>query len=365
MRTAQTRACSTPTRLSMLEGVLQVADLQVRDIMVPRAQMIARAPRRRAARILPTVVESGHSRFPVMEADSDDIVGILLAKDLLRIDASRARGEQLRHQRLLRPAVFVPESKRVNVLLKEFRRSRNHMAIVVDEYGGVAGLVTIEDVIEQIVGEIDDEYDVEDETNIRSEGERQLPVRGVTRIDEFNEYFSADFPTMTSTPSPASSCSSSAACRAAARRVMLGLRVPRHACRPPAHRGLRVTVPLPPPDEDAADDAAANAQRRGSTTAASPDPAVEPMRLNRWSARAAALGAGVALTLRVRAALLVVARAALGRACCCGCGAMRRRRARRRGSASCSRPVHSPRHLLAVHQHPHASGRHRCGSRCS
>src|SRR6202030_3933609 len=131
----------------------------------------------------------GHSRFPVMDEDRDDIVGILLAKDLLRLTTAHAR-ERFDIREYMRPAVFVPESKRLNVLLKEFRRSRNHMAIVVDEYGGGSGLCTIEDVIEQIVGEIDDEFDVEDE-NIRRDAERQFTVRGVTRIAEFNEYFGA------------------------------------------------------------------------------------------------------------------------------------------------------------------------------
>jgi magnesium and cobalt transporter len=134
------------------------------------------------------VVESGHSRFPVMDGDRDDIVGILLAKDLLRLSISDVH-ERFDIREYMRPAVFVPESKRLNVLLKDFRHNRNHMAIVVDEYGGVSGLVTIEDVMEQIVGEIDDEFDVEDDLNIRKEADRQYTVRGVTRIDEFNEYF--------------------------------------------------------------------------------------------------------------------------------------------------------------------------------
>jgi magnesium and cobalt transporter len=136
------------------------------------------------------VIESGHSRFPVMDEDRDDIVGILLAKDLLRLTAAQGR-ERFDIREYMRPAVFVPESKRLNVLLREFQRSRNHMAIVVDEYGGVSGLVTIEDVIEQIVGEIDDEFDVEDDQNIRRDAERQFTVRGITRIAEFNEYFGA------------------------------------------------------------------------------------------------------------------------------------------------------------------------------
>jgi magnesium and cobalt transporter len=176
--------------LTMLEGVLEVSSLQVRDIMVPRAQMVCVRRNDLASTILPVVVESGHSRFPVMDADRDDIVGILLAKDLLRL-CIVAGQEPFDIREYMRPAVFVPESKRLNVLLKDFRGNRNHMAIVVDEYGGVSGLVTIEDVIEQIVGEIDDEFDVEDDQNIRKEAERQYTVRGVTRIEDFNEYFGA------------------------------------------------------------------------------------------------------------------------------------------------------------------------------
>jgi len=190
MREAAERGLVEPDALTMLEGVLEVGDLQVRDIMIPRAQMVFVRRDDPFAKILPVVVESGHSRFPVMDEDRDDIVGILLAKDLLRLCASEQR-ERFDIREYMRPAVFVPESKRLNVLLTEFRRNRNHMAIVVDEYGGVSGLVTIEDVIEQIVGEIDDEFDIEDDHNIRKEAERQFTVRGVTRIDEFNEYFDA------------------------------------------------------------------------------------------------------------------------------------------------------------------------------
>jgi magnesium and cobalt transporter len=190
LRESRARGLLDADALPMLEGVLEVSDLHVRDIMVPRAQMVFVRRDDPVARILPTVVESGHSRFPVLDQDRDDIVGILLAKDLLRLCSTEAR-ERFDIREFMRPAVFVPESKRLNVLLKEFRGSRNHMAIVVDEYGGVAGLVTIEDVIEQIVGEIDDEFDVEDDQNIRKEAERLFLVRGVTRIDEFNEYFGA------------------------------------------------------------------------------------------------------------------------------------------------------------------------------
>jgi magnesium and cobalt transporter len=178
---------------AMLEGVLAVADQQVRDIMIPRTQMACLRREDLIARILAAVVESGHSRFPVLDGDRDDVVGILLAKDLLRLFAG-ASPSKFDMREYLRPAVFVPESKRLNVLLKEFRVSRNHMAIVIDEYSGVAGLVTIEDVIEQIVGDIDDEFDIEDDQNIRREAERQFSVRGSTRIDEFNQYFNAELP---------------------------------------------------------------------------------------------------------------------------------------------------------------------------
>jgi magnesium and cobalt transporter len=189
LRDAGERGLVDGDALSMIEGVLEVSDLQVRDIMVPRAQMVFIRRDERAAAILPKVVESGHSRFPVMDEDRDDIVGILLAKDLLRLTVEKRERFDIRE--FMRPALFVPESKRLNVLLREFRRNRNHMAIVVDEYGGVSGLVTIEDVIEQIVGEIDDEFDVEDDQNIRRDAERQFTVRGVTRIAEFNDYFGA------------------------------------------------------------------------------------------------------------------------------------------------------------------------------
>ena len=190
LREAGQRGLVDPDALSMLEGVLEVGDLQVRDIMIPRAQMVFVRRDDPFTKLLPVVVESGHSRFPVMDEDRDDIVGILLAKDLLRLYAQEVR-ERFDIREFMRPVVFVPESKRLNVLLKEFRGNRNHMALVVDEYGGVSGLVTIEDVIEQIVGEIDDEFDVEDDHNIRKEAERQFTVRGVTRIEEFNEYFGA------------------------------------------------------------------------------------------------------------------------------------------------------------------------------
>ncbi len=193
LREAGRRGLIDADALAMLEGVLAVGDLQVRDIMVPRSQMTVVERDALPAQILPQVVESGHSRFPVIGEDRDQVVGILLAKDLLRYFAEGGAVE-FDIREVLRPVVFVPESKRLDVLLKEFRASRNHMAVVVDEYGGVAGLVTIEDVIEEIVGEIADEYDVEDDQTIRREGDRQFTVRALTRIDDFNEYFATDFP---------------------------------------------------------------------------------------------------------------------------------------------------------------------------
>jgi magnesium and cobalt transporter len=190
---ARQRGVLDADAFAMLEGVLAVADLQVRDIMIPRVQMVCVYRDDPIASILQAVVESGHSRFPVLDGDRDDVIGILLAKDLLRLFAG-ATPARFDMREYMRPVVFVPESKRLNVLLKEFRGNRNHMAIVVDEYSGVAGLVTIEDVIEQIVGDIDDEFDVEDDQNIRREDARQFSVRGSTRIDEFNQFFNAALP---------------------------------------------------------------------------------------------------------------------------------------------------------------------------
>jgi len=179
--------------LAMVEGVLDVAETQVRDIMVPHNRMICVREDDPADRILATAIDSGHSRFPVMEADGEGVAGILLAKDLLRFYAL-GKAVQFELRDWMRKPLFVPESKRVNVLLKELRAGRNHMAVAIDEYGSVAGLVTMEDVIEQIIGEIDDEFDVEDEKNIRRESERSFQVRGATRIGEFNDYFDAHFP---------------------------------------------------------------------------------------------------------------------------------------------------------------------------
>jgi len=195
LREATRRGIIEGDALPMLEGVLGVSDIQVRDIMVPRAQMTFLNRDDDSNLLLKTVVESGHSRFPVMDEDREKVVGILLAKDLLRLaaqDPDLKDGVQFDIREFMRPTVFVPESKRLNVLLREMRRSRVHMAVVADEYGGIAGLVTIEDVIEQIVGDIDDEHDVDEDVNIRKDGDRQYIVRGQTPIDEFNEYFQTE-----------------------------------------------------------------------------------------------------------------------------------------------------------------------------
>ena len=191
LREASERGLFNGDALVMLEGVLAVADMQVRDIMVPRSQMVFVERDEPPEKLVQLVVESGHSRFPVIGEDRDQILGILLAKDLLRVQIEG--GEHFEIREYMRPVVFVPESKRLNVLLKEFRLSHNHLAMVVDEYGGVCGLVTIEDVIEQIVGEIDDEHDVEDDQTIRPESERDFSVRALTPIAEFNEYFGTAF----------------------------------------------------------------------------------------------------------------------------------------------------------------------------
>ena len=190
LRSAHERNLIDADALSMIEGALQVSEMQVRDIMVPRAQMELVELHATPEEILPQIIESGHSRFPVCAQNKDDIVGILLAKDLLRHFA----GQEFNLRQMLRPAVFVPESKRLNVLLRDFRRNRNHMAIVVDEYGGVAGLLTIEDVLEQIVGEIEDEYDFDEtEANILLDRNGMYRVKAQTEIAGFNETFGTQF----------------------------------------------------------------------------------------------------------------------------------------------------------------------------
>jgi magnesium and cobalt transporter len=190
LHSAYDRSLLDADALSMMEGVLQVSERQVREIMIPRAQMDVIDISEPPEKFIPFVIETAHSRFPVKEGDKDNIIGILLAKDLLRYYA----GEEFDVRDMLRPVVFVPESKRLNVLLREFRGNRNHIALVVDEYGGVSGMVTIEDVLEQIVGEIEDEYDFDDdEDNIILQADGHWRVKADTEIADFNEVLGAEF----------------------------------------------------------------------------------------------------------------------------------------------------------------------------
>ena len=178
--------------LSIVEGAIQVADLQVRDIMIPRSQMISIKSTQKPADFLPAIIEAAHSRYPVIGESLDDIMGVLLAKDLLPL-ILHDQNHAFNIKDLLRPATFVPESKRLNVLLREFRPNRNHMAIVIDEYGGVAGLVTIEDVLEQIVGDIEDEHDVEEDSYIKPLPSGDFIVKALTPVEAFNDFFGAEF----------------------------------------------------------------------------------------------------------------------------------------------------------------------------
>ena len=184
-----------PEEKEMLTGVLDVAETQVRDVMIPRSQMVVIEQDHSLDQMMSVILGSGHSRFPVIGEDRDEVLGILLAKDLLRFFGD-AKSTELDIDDYLRPVSVIPESKRLNALLKEFRDSHSHMAIVVDEYGGVSGLLTIEDVLEEIVGEIDDEHDPEEVESILPEkdvdGRPCFAVRALTRIEDFNEYFECD-----------------------------------------------------------------------------------------------------------------------------------------------------------------------------
>jgi magnesium and cobalt transporter len=191
LRAAYSRNLLDADALSIIEGALTVSEMAVRDIMVPRAQVDFIDINEPVEKFVRQVMSTAHSRFPVIDQNRDDVIGVLLAKDLLRFYAGE---EEFNVREMLRPAVFVPEAKRLNVLLREFRASRNHMAIVLDEYGGVAGLVTIEDVLEQIVGDIEDEYDFdESEDNVIAEGNGRWRVKAQTEIDDFNEHFGSKF----------------------------------------------------------------------------------------------------------------------------------------------------------------------------
>jgi len=191
LRSLQQHQLLGPDELAMIEGVLQVDDMQVRDIMIPRGQMVVLEHEDSLTDIIEKITASGHSRFPVIDDDKDDVVGILLAKDLLQPSLDQSQNFEINEY--IRPASFIPESKRLNVLLKEFRLNRSHMAMIVDEYGGVSGLITIEDVLEQIVGKIDDEHDEDEEVDIQPHGANRYSVRALTPLPEFNEHFGTDF----------------------------------------------------------------------------------------------------------------------------------------------------------------------------
>jgi magnesium and cobalt transporter len=191
LHAAQKKQLLDADALSMIEGVMQVSEMQTRDVMIPRSQMDMVNVEDEPEAFIPLVIETAHSRFPVFEGSKDNVIGILLAKDMLRYYANK---DEFDMRDMLRPAVFVPESKRLNVLLREFKENRNHIAIVVDEYGGVAGLVTIEDVLEQIVGDIEDEFDFDEtEDNILPDKSGRFRVKAVTEIEDFNEHFHVKF----------------------------------------------------------------------------------------------------------------------------------------------------------------------------
>ena len=193
LREAAERNVVDTETLSILEGALQVSDMQVRDIMVPRSQMVCIKAEASLKEFLPSIIESAHSRFPVLGEDQDEVLGVLLAKDLIPLILNDDR-EDFNVKDLLRAAAFVPESKRLNILLKEFRATRNHMAIVADEFGGIAGIVTIEDVLEQIVGEIEDEHDQEDDDSFIKVLDNDVRmVKALTPIDDFNQHFNTKF----------------------------------------------------------------------------------------------------------------------------------------------------------------------------
>lgn len=191
LRDAEVRHLIDPETLTMLEGALNVAELRVSDVMIPASQMVVVQEGTEPRDFLQTIIDSGHSRFPLLDEKREQVLGILFAKDLLAYLAGEDKHFDIKD--LIRKPVFVPESKRLGILLREFRTSRNHIAIVVDEYGGIAGLVSIEDAIEQIVGEIDDEHDVDDEDLIRQHRQNRYSVKARTPIEEFNRYFGTEF----------------------------------------------------------------------------------------------------------------------------------------------------------------------------
>ncbi|MFT7406062.1 HlyC/CorC family transporter [Zhongshania sp.] len=179
--------------ISIVEGAMHISDMQAREIMVPRPQMVVLKADQPLSELLPMIIDTGHSRYPVIGDTLDNVLGILLSKDLLPLLWKFETSADIDIRDILRPATLVPESKRLNVLLRDFREKRNHMAVVIDEYGGAAGLITIEDILEQIVGEIEDEYDEDDDLPIRKIAENDFVVQALTPIDDFNDHFNARF----------------------------------------------------------------------------------------------------------------------------------------------------------------------------
>ncbi|WP_355661348.1 HlyC/CorC family transporter [Halomonas salifodinae] len=195
LREAGSRLRLEQDALTIIEGALQINDQQVREVLIPRSQVTAIAIDQPLEDYLPVILETGHSRYPVVGENLDEVLGILLVKDLLpMLCRTSEERDGLDLRQVLRPAMFVPESKRLNSLLKEFRDTHNHMAVVVDEYGGTAGIVTIEDILEQIVGDIEDEHDIDEEEDIRELGEGRFAIRALTPIEDFNERFETRFP---------------------------------------------------------------------------------------------------------------------------------------------------------------------------
>lgn len=189
LKQANKAGCVSANTLVMLENVLDIQDTRVTDIMVPRLQMVTLDHDMELSAIMSLMVQSGHSRFPVLGENKDEVLGIILAKDMLGYNNLVNPSKKFEMRDVLRPVVFIPESKRLDVLLQEFRLNHNHMAMVVDEYGRIIGLITIEDVLEQIVGEIEDEYDVEDTPSISQQPNGSYTVKALTTVEEFNEYF--------------------------------------------------------------------------------------------------------------------------------------------------------------------------------
>ncbi|WP_280547811.1 MULTISPECIES: transporter associated domain-containing protein [unclassified Halomonas] len=194
LRQAGSRLKLDQDAMMIIEGALNISDQQVREVLIPRSQITAIALDQPLEEYLPVILETGHSRYPVIGENLDEVKGILLAKDLLPLlRGGQGNGLPFQLDEVLRPAMFVPESKRLNSLLKEFQDTRNHMAVVVDEYGGTAGIVTIEDILEEIVGEIEDEHDIDEEIDIRALGDERYAIRALTTIEDFNDRFDTRF----------------------------------------------------------------------------------------------------------------------------------------------------------------------------